>query len=409
MVRLFRNWQLKLGAMALATILYTGLVFSGSFHDSRIGGVPISRINQPSGAYVITTELPPLEIEYRRSNNAVAPVTVDSFAATVDLSDYDMQRPGQPQSLKVTVKPLASGVSVLNFTPSSVTVTLDVLASKEVAVRVEHGAVPAGLELGTATLSTETVTARGPSSFVSQVADAEARVSIDASGIDFHSQVDLRPVDANGNLVPSVDLTPGVVTVDIPVTQVETSKTVPISAVLGGAPAAGYTIDQVTMNPPVITLRGTPTMLADVTEVSTETISVAGLSGTRTFSVGLLTPAGLDLAPDQPSTVTVRVAISAEQGSRTFLVGITCTGAAAGVTCLPQSSQVALTLSGPIPVLAGLSAGDITPVVNVSGLPAGQHQVTPTVNLPSAVSLVSISPGQVTVVISQPPTPSPGA
>jgi hypothetical protein len=136
-----RNWQLKLGAAALATILYTGLVFSGSFTDARIGGVPIQRINQPSGAYVITQTLSPVEVHYRRSQDATEPVTVDSFAATVDLANYDMQRPGQPQSLPVAVRSLATGVSILDSTPQQVTVTLDVLSSREVDVKVDHGQV----------------------------------------------------------------------------------------------------------------------------------------------------------------------------------------------------------------------------------------------------------------------------
>ena len=33
---LLRNWHLKLSAVLLATVLYTGLVFSGSFSDADI-------------------------------------------------------------------------------------------------------------------------------------------------------------------------------------------------------------------------------------------------------------------------------------------------------------------------------------------------------------------------------------
>ena len=96
---IFRNWELKLGATGLATILYTGLVFSGSFTDAHISGVPIQRINQPNGAYVITQDLGNVQVHYRQQSGISAPVTTDSFAATVDLSQYDMQRAGQQQSL----------------------------------------------------------------------------------------------------------------------------------------------------------------------------------------------------------------------------------------------------------------------------------------------------------------------
>src|ERR1700693_4424496 len=110
---ILRNWELKLGALGLATVLYTGLVFSGSFTEARLAGVTIQRINQTNGAYVITPALPTVQVSYREARDAVGVVTTDSFAATVDLSKYDMQRAGQPQSLEVQVRSLATGVTAL--------------------------------------------------------------------------------------------------------------------------------------------------------------------------------------------------------------------------------------------------------------------------------------------------------
>src|SRR5512143_2694406 len=124
---ILRNWELKLGALGLATVLYTGLVFSGSFTDSQIAGVTITRINQPNGAYVLTQELPTVEVSYRRSNQATSPITPETFPATVDLSKYDMQRSGQPQSLPVQVQSTAEGVTVQSFSPTQVNVILDQL------------------------------------------------------------------------------------------------------------------------------------------------------------------------------------------------------------------------------------------------------------------------------------------
>src|SRR6266568_1069493 len=132
---IFRNWELKLGATGLATILYTGLVFSGSFTEARISGVPIQRINQPNGAYVITQDLGNIQVHYRQQSGVSAPVVVD------------------------------------------------------------RGTVPSGLELGTPSLSADKVDARGPRSLLNQVTAAQARVAIDASGIDFNQQVRLVPID----------------------------------------------------------------------------------------------------------------------------------------------------------------------------------------------------------------------
>jgi YbbR domain-containing protein len=403
-----RNWELKLGAAGLATILYTGLVFSGSFTDGHLTGVPIQRINQPNGAYVITQELPTVEVHYRQSRDTTSGPTTSSFAATVDLSQYDMQRAGQPQSLPVQVSSLADGISALDYSPTTVTLTLDTLSSKEVDVRVEHGPVPQGLELGTPSLSVTTVSARGPSSLVSQVVSARASISIDASGIDFQGPVELQGVDANGNPVASVDITPSSVIVRVPVTTQETNKTVPVVPRITGSPAAGFQVNAVTVTPATLTVRGTPDLLASVTELSTQAIDLKGLSAAKTFSVKPVLPTGLRAVSGTPATIAVKLDIAAALASKTFLVGVVCRNVPAGDTCLPQVGQISMTLAGSQPALAALKAASFTPSLEVGGLAPGSHAVTPTVSLPAGISLVAFSPGQVTVIISAPsPSPSP--
>jgi YbbR domain-containing protein len=405
---IFRNWELKLGATGLATILYTGLVFSGSFTEARISGVPIQRINQPNGAYVITQDLGNVEVHYRQMSASSTPVTADSFAATVDLSQYDMQRAGQQQSLPVQVRSLEDGVSWLDFSPTRVTVNLDVLDTRSVPVVLDRGTVPSGLELGTPSLSADKVEARGPRSLLNQVTAAQARVVIDASGIDFNQQVRLVPIDARGRRVDAVELTPDVISVQIPVTTQETSKTVPVRPRIGGVPAVGYQLNQITTTPAAITLRGTPKALSAVLDVTTDQIVITGLAANRTFSVKPVLPSGVRLAQGEPGAVGVTVVIGPAQASRTFLVGVVCRNVPSGSSCLPQLGQISVTIAGSEPALAALKAGQITPSVDASGLAPGSYQLAPTVVLPTGISLVGFAPPQVPVVITRPtPSPSP--
>ena len=116
---LTRNWHLKLAALGLATILYTGFVYSGSFTDQLFPGLPIEAINQPSGAYPLTQQLGTVDVQYRLSADAPERVTADSFAVTVDLAGYDMARSPELQSLPVRVTSLQQGVEVLEFQPTT--------------------------------------------------------------------------------------------------------------------------------------------------------------------------------------------------------------------------------------------------------------------------------------------------
>jgi YbbR domain-containing protein len=404
---LFRNWHLKLGALALATVLYTGLVFSGSFNDQTFPAVPITAIGQPDDTYVLTQELGTVDIRYRFAADSPNRVTIGSFAVTIDLSHYKMSLAPQPQSLPVTVRSLIDGVTILSYAPTSVSVAIDRLAVRTVRVVVDRGEVPAGLEIGTTTLSQPEVTATGPNSLLQRVDRALARVHIDQSGIDVHNQVQLVPVDIDGRLVPSVELTPLTVNVDIDVRAVETSKTVPVRPVLSGVPATGFEVGGVTVDPAVVTLRGAPGVLSGISEVLTNSISLAGARARLTATAALVLPPGTSLSDTSASGPTVVVQISEETGTRTFLVGLVCTGQPSGSACLPQLSQVGVTLRGTINALAALDPASLSVVLDASGLAPGSHVLKATLAAPRGTTLIGISPDTVTVTIVPPASPTP--
>jgi YbbR domain-containing protein len=406
MLWLVRNWQLKLGAVALATILYTGFVYSGSFTEQTFLGLPIELVNQPDGSFPLTQQLQTVDVRYRLATDLPARVTAESFAVSVDLSRYDMSHPAEPQQLPVQVRPLIQGLEILSYAPASVPVAIDRLGQKQVRVVVDRGAIPAGLEIGTPVVSSPEVTASGPQTQLGRVERAEVRVQIDESGIDVSNQFDLVAVDVDGRVVPSVDLDPSSVTVQIDVRTVETTKTVPIRPALNGTPADGFEIASITIEPAVVTLRGGPDELGAVDQVSTEPIDVGGLSQSAQLDAALVVPAGVRLA-DGVGTAVVSVRLRPAVSTRTVLVGLVCRGADEGVACLPQLDQVAMVLRGRTAALEALDPARITPVLDVSGLDAGEHTVTPVVSLPNGIELVSISPSSVTVVIQPPATPSP--
>jgi YbbR domain-containing protein len=403
---LLRNWHLKLAAVGLATILYTGFVYSGSFSDQVFPGMPVEAVNQPDGAYPLTQSLGTVDVQYRLASNADR-VTDESFSVTVDLSAYDMARAPQPQALGVHVDSLQDGVEVLGFTPATVRVALDRLVQRAVPIEVQTGDVPDGLAIDSPRVSNETAIASGPQSQLGRVAHAEARVQIFDSGIDVRQpQVELVPVDIDGREVESVELTPATVSVEIDVRAVESSKTVPIRPVITGSPADGSEVRSVTVQPAVVTIFGMPRAIEGVTEVTTEPISLAGSGQTVTRDAQLVLPDGTRVARDADTPV-VTIDIAPLIGTRTLLVGVICRNVPEGKECLPELSQLALTVRGRANLLAALDPADLTPTLNAAGLDDGDHELTPAVSLPNGVSLVSVSPGTVTVTIQPAATPAP--
>ena len=267
------------------------------------------------------------------------------------------QRPAAAVAARSSVRPVIDGLTVLSYTPSTVSVALDRLDEAQVRVAVDNGEVPAGLEISTPQLSVSSVTASGPESLLHRVDRALATVRIDQSGIDCCGQVDLVPVDIDGRRVESVELNPSTVRVQIDVSTVETSRTVPIRPLLTGAPAAGFEVGTVSADPSVVTLRGAPEVLAAIGEVLTQPISLSGSNTTLHATGSLVIPDGARLADPADAEPSIVVEIRETIATRTLILGLVCSGEPPGSACLPQIGQVAVTVRGTVSALNALDPG----------------------------------------------------
>ena len=410
---ILRNWHLKLSALLLATVLYTGLVFSGSFTDSSVQ-VRVEQINVARDVFVLSAEPGVVEVQYRVANEQAGGVTAEDFVVAVDIGAYDLERAPEPQELPLEVRALKDGLEDLSTVPETVRVVVDRVEVRSVPVEVELGTIPDGLEIDEPVLSDETVEVRGPASVVSQVDRAVAFVDIPASGINVNEPVPLILVDIGDQPVGTgqLEVDPEVVSVQIEVRAVETETTVAVRPNIepGSAPAPGFALEAIRVEPAYVTIVGLPEVLEEITSVTTEPITIDGLAADETFEVELQLPDDVSLADNEPSTVTVTATIGPSVSSRTFVVGVLCTGSGDNA-CVPRLEEIAITLSGAGEALSALTAGDVTPTVDASGLDPGNYELTPVVSgLPEGVELVGISPGAVPVTITAPeppPTPAP--
>jgi YbbR domain-containing protein len=409
---LLRNWHLKLSAVLLATVLYTGLVFSGSFTDSTLQ-VRIEPVNASGDVFVLSGDPGLVTVRYRVANQDAGAVSAEDISVRVDFADYDMDRAPEPQQLALEARSLVEGVEILSVDPRTIRVQLDRVEVRTIGVEVDGGTIPEGLEIDDPVVSHEEVEVRGPASVVRQVDRALAYVDIPSSAIDVNEPVTLTLVDIEGQPVGSgqLEVDPEVVSVQIEVRAVETEATVAIRPnIEPGTPAPGFALEALGVDPAYVTIVGLPEVLAEIDTVTTAPLSIDGLSADDTFEVELELPDDVSLAEGEPSTVTVTATIGPSVSSRTFIVGIVCENAGDNA-CLPLLEQVAVTISGSGQALASLTAASVTPTVDASGLDPGTYDLTPIVgNLPEGVTLDSISPGAVPVSIvapAPPPTPAP--
>lgn len=398
-----RNWPLKVGAIALSTLLYGGLVLSQTTKEFN-GSVPIDRVNQASDVIVLSDLGTVSQVRYVAPADLGLRVDSSSFRATVDLSGVDPK--GGPISLTVRVTAVDPRVQVLDYQPRRIVVTLDRVSHKTVTIRAVLGTLPAGLTVGDAILDQTQAVVTGPESLLGKVTEAQARVTIDPSGIDINRMIDLIAVDSAGNPVIPIDVTPASINVRVPVFTDRRTRTVPVSPVIIGTPAAGFEVASVTVDPVVVPVEGDANDLAGLDRADTVAVSVTGLSADLTTSVGLQLPSGVQALG--PGTVSVTVRLRALTGTRTFDAGLILIGARADLLYKLSTDRVLVTIGGSEADLDRLSGATLALTVNVSGLAAGSHQVTPTANLTTGLSLLGVSPSPITVTITTPaPSPSP--
>jgi YbbR domain-containing protein len=398
------NWPLKIGAVILATLLYSSLVLS---QNARVwpGRVTIEAVNQPASAFLLESLGDVSAIRFYAPPDVATRVTNADFRALVDLADVVPVSGGAPVVVHVVVTALDPRITILDFQPQVVPVRLDPVVTRTVPVSVDHGSVPAGLVIGEPSLGTASVTIRGASSLVARVQAALARVMIDPSGINVDGDVELVAVDLRGDLVTPVDIEPDRVHVGISVERVIASRSLPVSPQLTGVPASGFSVRSVTVAPAIVTVLGTADLLSPLQVLPTASVALGGRAADFTATVPLQPPDGVSVAGATQVVVSVR--ISADNGSRAFTVGLALIGESPDRGYVLSAPGVLITLGGTTSALQALDATGLLAILDVGSLPLGTSSVAVRFTPPTGMTVVSLSPTSVNVSVTAGPTPPP--
>ena len=395
------NWPLKLGAIALATILYAGLVASQD-SDTYVGPITVTPVNQPADT-VITNQLRDVgEVRY------IAPADLgrlqaEDFRATVDLSNIPPDI--KPVAVPVQLTAIDPRVTILDVQPKSINVVLDELVTRTVDVIVVQAASPAGVEVGEVTVTPATVQVSGASAAVKRVVNARVSASIDASALDVDRDIAPEAVDASGETVSGVDIEPPLVHVSIPVYTDKQSRTVPVNPIVTGTPGSGFRVASVDVDPLVVSIEGDKDQISELAAADTAPVLVSGATRDVTRQVPFALPSGVTTIGARTATVTVHIEAVTE--TRTFLAGVRMDGRRPDLQYEASERSVLLTLFGSTAVLDRLAASPIVIALNVAALEPGTHEVPVVPSLSSTVSVAAVSPETVTVLVTERPSPGP--
>jgi YbbR domain-containing protein len=327
--------------------------------------------------------------------------------AMIDLSNLASGTHTVPIQVHITDRP----VELINSTPSSVTVILEPLATKSFPIHLIVLGDPAvGFQAGTTSLSATTLLVSGPQSQVKRIIEVRATINISLVQETVHQTVSLDALDANGQSVTGVTLTPDQVTVSIPITQKGGYRNVVIKVVTKGQIASGYRLTNISAYPPTVTLfSSNPQAIENLPGyVETEPIDTSGAKSDLDVQATLNLPEGVSVVGNQ--AVVVYVGIAAIEGSLTLNnMPVQMVGLGPGLAASLSPDHVDVILTGPLYLLDQLNSNQVQVSVDLTNQGPGVVKLAPQVNVGlSNIQAESVLPGTVEVsIIELTPTPTP--
>ena len=400
-----RNIRTFLLALVLALAVWISAVTSANPDEVRtLNAIPLEIIGQDS-SLIVTSDLPSsVEVTLRAPSSTWEELTAqeNSVQATLDLSGLSTGE----HTLDIEIRLLVRPVQIVLKNPTTVTVTLEPLATQTLPVDLSLSGQPAiGYKAGDPVLDMENIIITGPQSIVEQAARARVLVSLDGARESIDQSLVVQIVDAKNNRLNGIGVTPESVHVNIPVIQQGGFRDVAVKVVVQGQVASGYRLENISVFPPVITVYASDPTLVDALPavVETQPLDLQDAKEDISTRLDLVLDPSIKIVGAQ--TVQVLVGISPIQTSITLMnQTINVLGLSEGLVAQASPQTVDVIISGPLPILDALT---INVSVDVTGLLPGTYQLTPKVDtLVDNVLVESILPSTIEVVISIPATPT---
>jgi YbbR domain-containing protein len=327
--------------------------------------------------------------------------------AVVDLTGFG---PGT-HTVVVQTQIATRPVRILSVTPQTIDLFLEPLVEVTMPVELSFTGKPAiGYKAGDVKLEPAEAVVSGPQSIVAQVKHLQATLDMNNARQSIDTSLPIKLVTDNTSILNRVTLHTTSVTVTLPIIQQGGYRDLAVKVVTVGKLASGYRLTNVTASPLLVTVysENIPLIESLPGYVETTLLDLSGASNNIDTKLALNLPSGVTLIGDQ--TVSVQIEIVPIEGSLTFgFRPVEAVGLSAGLKAQLSPITVDVILSGPLPVLDSLSPSeDVKIQVDLTGLTVGTYQLTPTVTVTKpGVTVQSILPGTVEVVISKETKPTP--
>ncbi len=404
--RMLSRLGIAILALLLAFVIWiTATLQDDPFVTGEFANLPIALVGQPADTIILQPIVDGITVRVRAPQSVLQSLSAGDFTVTIDMAGVQV---GESVPVPVQVKVDNEVVRIEAISPAQQSVRLEAVGALVMSATVDlRGEVATGFQLLDPTISPDSITVTGPASVLEQVSAVSGTLSVAGAREAISAKVGVVPRDVDGNPVTGVEWTPEQVDVQAGMRKrLGYKPDVTVIPDLRGDPAVGYRQGSVVVEPSTVVLAGVPSVLDQLPAfVMTQPVSVAGATENMTVRTTVTVPNGIMVANVQFVTVTLE--ILPIESSRIVTSVIEVQGLRSNLMAAFSPDVVQVILVGPDPILAGLEPSDVRLIVDLFGYTVGVHRVKPVVLVPDGITVVSVIPDTVEVVITSEPAPTP--
>jgi YbbR domain-containing protein len=371
--------------------------------------IPIEFVGQNSGLVMSETVPRQVQITLRAPRSVWDKLLSGEIPvrAVVDLTGLGSGLHTVQVQTQIATRP----VRIISVTPLTFDLYLEPLVTLTLPIELTLTGKPAiGYKVGDATVDPAEAVISGPQSIVAQAKHVYAVLDLTNARQSIEASLPISLVTEDGSVLSKVTIQPDIVKVSLPIAQQGGYRDLAVKVVTVGKLASGYRLNNVTASPPIVTVysENIPLIESLPGYVETAPLDLSGASDNIETKLSLNLSGGVTLIGDQ--TVSVQIEIVPIEGSLPVAFRpVDVIGLGTGLKYQLSPTTVDILLSGPLSVLDSLSPSDVRVQVDLTGLTIGTYQLTPIVTVTKQdVTVQSIQPGTVEVIIAREITPTPG-
>lgn len=269
-----RDWGLKLLSAALAVVLW--VYVSNELNPTKEQEYKNLAVDiRGVRSNLAVSQLPgTVNVRVAANQSILAELTSKSIEVYIDLKNVKTGLNNVPVKIRVP-----SGVKIVDYRPSSVQVTLEPVAEKQVPVIIRSvGSLASGYKVLSTEARPDEVILRGPQSILAKVHNTFIEIDLNGKNHSFSDVIPIRLEDGAGDNYDEglIKREPQEVKVFTSVVPDLPTKTVRVVPKITGDPAPGYMINMTVVDPPELVITGQQKIIDAIKDVYTMPVKIDG-------------------------------------------------------------------------------------------------------------------------------------